>query len=162
MVACWLLSSLCMTAVCCPCGLAATVETPTTPLLVSGRAAHSVLPSLASSLMAYITTFSQRAQMLASRFAPSALQTVCMLMTSASWPPARLSCKPSSTLWHHSVTLYTCKSVLRKRRQWWSPLGPCLQSPLHAMGSLLRRCSLSSTWGFSSTHQATSLISSDL
>ena len=104
-------------------------------LLSSGRAAHSVLPSLTSSLMACIITFSLHAQMLASKSIPSALQTCCMLMTSASWQPARLSCKPSSMLRHHSVKLYTCKSVLQKRRQWPSPLGSCRQAPSHAMGS---------------------------
>ena len=42
---------LCMMAVCCACGSVAAIETPTPLPLGSGRAAHSVLPSLASSLI---------------------------------------------------------------------------------------------------------------
>ena len=49
-------------AIRCQCGLPAAVETPTALLSGSGRVAHSVLPSLAPSLTAYITTFSPHAQ----------------------------------------------------------------------------------------------------
>ena len=104
---------ICLMPVCCPCRLAA-VQSPTALPSGSDRAAHSVLPFLASSLTAYITTFSPHAQMLASKSVGFALQIcldlvyaddICLMATSA----ARLQALIDALV--TIVNFNTCKSL---------------------------------------------------